>query len=46
MGKAITTAKLRKAVYEASKQAFSQVRNAHRKEKFYVFGLMTNDAAQ
>lgn len=46
MSKSITSAKLRKAVYEASKQAFAQVRQAHPKEKFYVFGLMTNDAAQ
>jgi hypothetical protein len=46
VSKAITTAKLRKAVYEASKAAFSQVLKAHSKEKFYVFGLMTNDAAQ
>lgn len=46
MGKAITNGKLRKAVYEASKKAFDQARKAHPKEKFYVFGLMTNDAAQ
>lgn len=46
MASAITKAKLRKAVYEAAKQAFSAVRKSHPKEKFYVFGLMTNDAAQ
>ncbi|MFO0903826.1 MAG: DUF4303 domain-containing protein [Pirellulales bacterium] len=40
------SAKLRKAVYSAAKRAFTCVREKHPKERFYVFGLMTNDAAQ
>lgn len=40
------SAKLRKAVYLAAKRAFTEVRAKHPKETFYVFGLMTNDAAQ
>lgn len=46
MPKSISTAKLRKAVHQAAKAAFSGIRQAHAKEKFYVFGLMTNDSAQ
>lgn len=40
------SAKLRKAVYQAAKQAFTAVRTKHSKESFYVFGLMTNTSAE
>ena len=46
MSKSISTAKLRKAVCAAARAAFSEIRQAHAKEKFYVFALMTNDSAQ
>lgn len=46
MSKSISTVKLRKAVCAAARAAFSETRQAHAKEKFYVFGLMTNDSAQ
>lgn len=46
MAKSIPPAKLRVAVREAARAAFSEIRKKHPKETFYVFGLMTNDAAQ
>lgn len=45
MAARLSPAKLRKAVHAAAKAAFGKLRETHPDEKFYTFGLFTNDAA-
>lgn len=46
MAKRIPSQRIRKAVTLAAKTAFTAIRQSHPRETFYVYGLMTNDAAQ
>ncbi|MFO0869669.1 MAG: DUF4303 domain-containing protein [Pirellulales bacterium] len=46
MSKAVSPTKIRQAVCQAARKAFTEVRRARPKETFYVLALQTNDTAE